>query len=102
MLDDHKIEEDDLGEEGKLVTKNSFEIGVIHKSDPYMNEGGEAQHDEDDAPDVPQSNKFDIILDEIGGFGVYQLMYFNVIVTGMVSGAFILYSMNYFELEPAL
>ena len=47
-----------------------------------------------------EGKTFDQILDEIGGFGKYQLIWFIIVVTGMLSGAFILYSLYYFELVP--
>lgn len=98
--DDHDAEE-----EVKLVAKNAFEIRSNEESDQsFCKEGGEVMpmRGGPQEEQVKSASHFDVILDEIGGFGVYQLVYFNVIVMGMVSGAFVLYSMNYFELEPAL
>ena len=43
---------------------------------------------------------FDKILDELGGVGFYNIAHFVNVLTGMVSGAFILYSLYYFEIAP--
>lgn len=42
----------------------------------------------------------DDILIHIGGVGKYQISWFIVVVAGMLSGAFINYSLNYFTLQP--
>lgn len=36
----------------------------------------------------------------IGGSGIFGLVQFLIIVLGMISGATVLYSTNYFNLEP--
>ena len=47
-------------------------------------------------------NKVDIdeIIEEIGGFSKYQFMHMSIVVMGMIAGAFILYSLYYFEIDP--
>ena len=38
--------------------------------------------------------------DQIGGFGKYQALHFGSILSGMLSGAFILYSIFFFVQDP--
>jgi len=59
-----------------------------------MGSGERKKEDEED------TSHFDEILERIGGTGTYQLLWFVVITMGMLAGAFILYSLNYFELAP--
>jgi len=40
----------------------------------------------------------DDLLEQMGGCGKYQIRWFIIVVMGMVSGAFILYSIYYLEL----
>jgi len=47
-----------------------------------------------------QNPDIDGILEEIGAVGPYQVFYFLVILSGMIAGAFILYSLYYFDLQP--
>jgi len=49
---------------------------------------------------VPKNLSFDDLMSKIGGSGVFGFLHFTIIVLGMISGAWVLYSTNYFNLEP--
>ena len=44
----------------------------------------------------------DSAIENAGGLGKFQAVVFGIIIMGMTSGAFILYSISYFEKMPAL
>lgn len=43
---------------------------------------------------------FDEVLEHVGEYGRYQMEWFAIIVAGMLSGAFVNYSLYYFTLSP--
>ena len=49
---------------------------------------------------APKNLSFDDLMSKIGGSGVFGCLHFTIIVLGMISGAWVLYSTSYFNLEP--
>lgn len=45
--------------------------------------------------------QIDIELDRAGGFGKYQLLATIIMITGMISGGFVIHGLAYMELEPS-
>ena len=45
--------------------------------------------------------QIDIELDRAGGFGRYQLLATIIMITGMISGGFVIHGLAYMELEPS-
>lgn len=55
-----------------------------------------------DSLKVEREEKVDVdtVLENIGGLGRFQVIHFGIVVSGMLAGSLILYSIYYFVLDP--